>query len=66
MKEVCTCFSEMELIQNWWMSHEKRQVLESKDAKKQESLDTQCGEDFALQDDKPLFFSSFFPTTLLY
>ena len=58
MKEVCTCFSEMELIQNWWMSHEDRQVLESKgvskDPPKQVLLGTQWGgeENFAVQGDK--------------
>ena len=30
MKEACVSFSEMELIQNRWLSREDRQVLESK------------------------------------
>ena len=41
------CFSEIELIQNQWMSCEDRQVLESrdvsKDPKEQVSLGTQWG-----------------------
>ena len=45
MKEGCVCFSEMKLIQIQWMSHEDRQVLESKDVskdlQKQVSLGTQ-------------------------
>ena len=44
MKEAHVCFGEMELIQNWWMSPEEWQVLESKDVskdpKKQVSLGT--------------------------
>ena len=30
MKEVHVCFSEMELVQKWWMPHEDRWMLESK------------------------------------
>ena len=59
MKEAHVCFGEMELIQNWWMSPEEWQVLESKDvskdAKKQVSLGTQrwVGGYFAAQGNKP-------------
>ena len=63
MKEAGVCFSEMELVQNRWMSREDRQVLESKDVprdpKKQVSLGTQRGigggRYFAAQGDKPCF-----------
>ena len=45
MKEVRVCISEMELIENWWMSCEDKQVFESKDVsrdpKKQVSVGTQ-------------------------
>ena len=77
MKEACVCFSEMELIQNQWMSCKVRQVLESKDVskqnppKKQVSLGTQQvwggGEgDFATQGDKPCLTCSCCVLLVLY
>ena len=34
LREVCMCFSEMELIQKWWLSRENKQLCESKGVSK--------------------------------
>ena len=34
MKEARMCFSEMELIQKWWLSRENKQLFESKGVSK--------------------------------
>ena len=56
------CFSEMELIQNQWLSCEDRQVLESKDVSKKKekkaditrhTMEERGGGYFAVQGDKP-------------
>ena len=59
MKETRVFFGEMELLQNRWMSHEDRQVLEtkdvSKDPKKQVLPGTRGVGYFATQGDKICF-----------
>ena len=56
------CFSGMELIEKWWLSHEDKQVLESKDVskgkkKKKASISIHTtgegGGYFSVQGDKP-------------